>query len=176
MGRKGCGLGDWSGRERQIGKTPNEAAKREDSDDWNNRSSQRRNHKRRSSWLWTIVEIDPAHRKDSSHGLRQRYGARRPRARHSLPQGSRARSRLHIQAYGFCHEVRIDSIRPCRWASGLVGPGVYRPDNVARRAASKVFATEPEQVGSRQSRERPSGVAPGRPFLDSPCIMHRRST
>jgi len=73
-------------------------------------------------------------------------------------------ARESVQARGFCHEVRIDSIRPCRWANGLVGPDVYRPDNVARRAASKVFATEPEQVGSRQSRERPSGVAPGRPF------------
>ena len=28
----------------------------------------------------------------------------------------------------------------------------------------QAIATEPEQVGSRQSRERPSGVAPGRPF------------
>jgi hypothetical protein len=37
----------------------------------------------------------------------------------------------------FCHEVRIDSIRPCRWASGLVRPDVYRLDNVARPAASE---------------------------------------
>src|SRR5258705_3393729 len=90
--------------------------------------------------------------------------ARESPARRLLPPASRARSRLRVQARGFCHEVRIDSIRPCRWASGLVGPDVYRSDNVARRAASKVFATELEQVGSRQSRERPSGVAPERPF------------
>jgi hypothetical protein len=101
------------------------------------------------------VEIDPVHRRDSSHGLRQRYGARKLRAAFTSAGSSRARSRLRLQARGFCHEVRIDSIRPCRWASGLVGPDVYRPDNVARRAASKVFATEPEQVGSRQSREAP---------------------
>src|SRR5258705_9665573 len=31
-------------------------------------------------------------------------------------------------------------IRPCRWASGLVGPDVCRSDNLARRAASKVTA------------------------------------
>jgi hypothetical protein len=39
--------------------------------------------------------------------------------------------------YFFCHEVRLRLIRPCRWASGLVGPDVYRPDNVARRAAPR---------------------------------------
>jgi hypothetical protein len=41
----------------------------------------------------------------------------------------------------FCHEVRIDSIRPCRGrlqARGLVGePDVSRPEIVARRAASQ---------------------------------------
>ncbi len=73
-------------------------------------------------------------------------------------------------------------------------PDVCRRDNVARGAASKitaaegcdlpvkerclgpvklwltkssehqVIATEPEQAGSRQSHERPSGVMPGRPL------------
>jgi hypothetical protein len=83
------------------------------------------------------VEIDPVHRRDSSHGLRQRYGARKLRAAFTSAGSSRARSRLRLQARGFCHEVRVDSIRPCRWASGLVGPDVYRPDNIARRAAPR---------------------------------------
>jgi hypothetical protein len=41
---------------------------------------------------------------------------------------------------GFCHEVHIDSIRPCRRlaARGLVGePDVCRPEIVVRRAASQ---------------------------------------
>jgi hypothetical protein len=41
----------------------------------------------------------------------------------------------------FCHEVRIDSIRPCRRlaARGLVGePGACRPETVVRRAASQI--------------------------------------
>src|SRR5258706_13045671 len=32
------------------------------------------------------------------------------------------------------------------------------------RLPDQVIATEPEQAGSRQSHERPSGVTPGRPF------------
>jgi hypothetical protein len=80
-GRKRCGPGDRSGCERQISKTANQAAEREDSHDWNDRLSGRRNHQRRRSRLCTIVEIDPAHGSDSSHGLRQRYGARKPSAR-----------------------------------------------------------------------------------------------
>jgi len=79
--------------------------------------------------------------------------ARESPARRLLPSAARARSRLRVQARGFCHEVRIDSIRPCRWASGLVGPDVCRPDSVARRAASEVFATEPADREPAVARE-----------------------
>ena len=60
--------------------------------------------------------------------------------------------------------IRPMPLGPAVW----LGPTCVVRENVVRRAASKVFATEPEQVGSRQSRERPSGVAPGRPLLSPP--------
>src|SRR6266403_4854328 len=69
----------------------------------------------------------------------------------------------------FCHEVRLridsaNAVGPAVW----LGPTCVVREDVVRRAASKVFATEPEQVGSRQSRDRSSGVAPGRPLLSPP--------
>src|SRR6266404_6890647 len=69
--------------------------------------------------------------------------------------------------YALAVRLRIDSanaVGPAVW----LGPTCVVRENVVRRAASKVFATEPEQVGSRQSRDRPSGVAPGRPLLSPP--------
>jgi hypothetical protein len=71
-----------------------------------------------------------------------------------------------VQARGFCHEVRIDSIRPCRWASGLVGPDVCRPDNIARRAA---FFASKWGAGSR-ARGRPVS-RPGGLFFPRPMNL-----
>jgi hypothetical protein len=58
----------------------------------------------------------------------------------------------------FCHEVRVDSIRPYRRlaARGLVGePGVCRPAVVARRAASRVTRRGEGVGASRFNHDTP---------------------
>jgi hypothetical protein len=53
----------------------------------------------------------------------------------------------------FCHEVRLDSIRPCRrlTARGLVGePDVCRPEIVVRRAASWMPIGRPQGRDARE--------------------------
>jgi len=51
--------------------------------------------------------------------------------------------RACVQA-GFCHEVRLCMIRPCRRVALVAwpGPGVCRHDNVARRAIRVTFLLE----------------------------------
>jgi hypothetical protein len=58
---------------------------------------------------------------------------------------------------GFCHEVQIDSIRPCRRlaARGLVGePDVCRPEIVVRRAASQTNDENEGASSGPRSRTR----------------------
>jgi hypothetical protein len=162
MGRNGCGLGDWNGRKCQIGKTANQAAEREDSHDCNDRLSRRRNH--RSQQLWTIVEIDPAHSRDSSHGLRQRYGARKPLARELafISAATHARDRLRPGAPFLPRSShRLDSTMPVGQRLGWV----RRVSSGQRRASGRLWSLRDGTGASGEPAVAREAVrCPGRPF------------
>ena len=91
---------------------------------------------------------------------------------HLFPPATHARDRLRPGARFLPRSShRLDSTMPVGQRLGWV----RRVSSGDRRASDRlwIFATEPEQVGSRHSRERPSGVAPGGLFLPRPVNLGR---